>query len=385
VKRRVVILNRVVCDYRVAFYRALGRRLGAAGLELEVIGGAPWAGEGLVDAIDSVAFGRRLRNRHWIGPAYWSDGVLESARGAELVVLEQANGALHNFPLLSRRALGLRGPRLAYFGHGAKLNTARPQPLRDSWKAALATRVDWWFAYTDLSARIVERYGFPAERISVVRNATDTASLREARARLEPAALNALAEKLFGTGEDVAGPTGVFCGRLSSLKWIPLLLQSLESIRSQVPGFRAVLVGDGPERQRVRAFAAKHSWCAWVGALHGSERVPYLALGDLWLNPGMLGLAVVDALALGIPVATTRNAIHSPEIEYLEHDRNGLLTAPDPDTFASAVAALLRDPARLAALRSGARDDGASFSAEDMAERFSRGVTACLDHSGAPS
>ena len=30
-------------------------------------------------------------------------------------------------------------------------------------------------------------------------------------------------------------------------------------------------------------------------------------------------------------------------------------------------------------------DDGASFSAEDMAERFSRGVTACLDHSGAPS
>ena len=94
--------------------------------------------------------------------------ALELARGAELVILEQANGALHNLPLLTRRALGLRGPRLAYFGHGAKLNSERRQPLRDAWKAALATRVDWWFAYTDLNARIVESYGFPAEKISVV-------------------------------------------------------------------------------------------------------------------------------------------------------------------------------------------------------------------------
>jgi glycosyltransferase involved in cell wall biosynthesis len=385
VTRRVVILNRVVCDYRVAFYRALSRRLDAAGLELEVVGGSPWAGEALVDAIDSIPFGRRLRHRHWIGPAYWSDGALDRARGAELVVLEQANGALHNFPLLSRRALGLRGPRLAYFGHGAQLNTARRQPLRDAWKAALATRVDWWFAYTELSARIVEWYGFPAERISVVRNATDTTGLREARARLEPAALNALAEKLFGACDAAAGPTAVFCGRLSPLKWIPFLLQSLESIRTRVPGFRAVLVGDGPERQAVRAFAAKHPWCAWVGARHGIDRVPYLALGDLWLNPGVLGLAVVDALALGIPVVTTRNAIHSPEIDYLKHGHNGMLTAPEPDTFASEVAALLHDPARLSALRCGARDDGTSFSAEDMAERFARGVTACLDHPGVPA
>jgi glycosyltransferase involved in cell wall biosynthesis len=135
----------------------------------------------------------------------------------------------------------------------------------------------------------------------------------------------------------------------------------------------------------VREFAAERPWCAWVGARHGSERAPYLALGDLWLNPGMLGLAVVDALALGIPVATTRNAIHSPEIEYLEHGRNGLLTPPEPNAYAAAVVALLRDPARLAELRRGALNDGASFSAEDMAERFARGVTACLDQPGVPA
>jgi glycosyltransferase involved in cell wall biosynthesis len=379
VVRRVVIFNRVVPDYRVSFYRTLSARLDEAGCELTVAGGAPWPHEALDDAVDRTPGGHRLHHRRLLWKAYWSPGALTLARDASLVVTEQANAALVNYPLLLRRALGRRRPRLAFFGHGAHLNAVRREPLRDASKAALARRVDWWFAYTERSAAIVRSLGFPDERITVVNNAVDTHALRRARADLDRAELEALAAKLFaGAGAAAPGPTGVFCGRLVPLKWIPFLLESLDRVRALVPGFRAVLVGDGPERGRVRAFCASRPWCAWVGARRGAERVPYLALGDLWLNPGVLGLAVVDALALSLPVATTDNGIHSPEIVYLEPGRNGLSTPPDVASYAGGVAAVLRDPARLAELSAGAGADAERYSTDEMAQRFAAGIEACL-------
>ena len=126
--------------------------------------------------------------------------------------------------------------------------------------------------------------------------------------------------------------------------------------------------------------------------------VPYLVmflflLMTAWIFVGTMNqqvahisfLPVLEWLAFVLLFLMPLLTMNSVAEERASNTLETLLTAPDPDTFASAVAALLRDPARLAALRSGARDDGASFSAEDMAERFSRGVTACLDHSGAPS
>lgn len=377
--RRVVIFNRVVPDYRVPFYRALSARLAEAGCELTVAGGRPWPHEALDDAVDRTPGGQRLHHRRLLWKAYWSPGALALARDASLMVMEQANAALVNYPLLLRRRLGARRPRLAFFGHGAHLNTTRRQPLRDASKAVFARWVDWWFAYTERSAAIVRSLGFPDERITVVNNAVDTRALRRARAGLDRAELETLADKLFaGAGAAAPGPTGVFCGRLVPLKWIPFLLESLDLVRERVPGFRVVLIGDGPERDRVRAFCASRPWCAWVGARRGAERVPYLALGDLWLNPGMLGLAVVDALALSLPVATTDNGIHSPEIVYLEPGRNGLSTPPDAASYAAEVAAVLRDPARLAELSAGAGADSERYSTDEMARCFAAGIEACL-------
>ena len=114
------------------------------------------------------------------------------------------------------------------------------------------------------------------------------------------------------------------------LKWIPFLLKSLVLIHEVIPEFRMIIIGDGPERKDVESFSANHPWCATTGAKYGLDRVALMSLGDIWLNPGMLGLAVLDAFALGIPVATTANGLHSPEIVYLRDGDNGIISPPDP-------------------------------------------------------
>jgi glycosyltransferase involved in cell wall biosynthesis len=236
--------------------------------------------------------------------------------------------------------------------------------------------VDWWFAYTQRSAQIVARSGFSVERITTVQNAIDTTSLIETRGRLILENLDALRRDLFG--DPVEAPTGVFCGRLTALKWIPFLLEVLTIIKKEIPDFRMVIVGDGPEKPHVAAFCKRNPWCVWVGAQHGDARVPYLALGDLWLNPGMTGLSVLDSFALGLPFLTTENGIHSPEIDYLEAGVNGDLSAPTVAAFAGMVAQILQDKARLQKMKVAARSCGENYTIENMTARFAAGLAACV-------
>ena len=64
------------------------------------------------------------------------------------------------------------------------------------------------------------------------------------------------------------------------------------------------------------------NWVHWVGPKFGREKTDLMAISDVFLLPGRVGLAILDAFA----VLTTRLDIHCPEIEYLEEDRNVLVT-----------------------------------------------------------
>ena len=96
--------------------------------------------------------------------------------------------------------------------------------------------------------------------------------------------------------------------------------------------------------------------------------------------PGLLGLNVVDAFALGIPTLTTNIDWHSPEVDYLMDGVNGSV-APDsctPKVFADCAVEILRDDERLARLQAGAERAGNELSVEDMADRFADGIVQAL-------
>jgi glycosyltransferase involved in cell wall biosynthesis len=377
--KKVLIIQRIITDYRVPFYLRLAELLEESGIELSILAGAPWQGEAFKDCRDELPFVQKTENVHWVGPAYWMRGAPKAARGKDLVIFENANGALHHYVLQLKRILGGE-TKCAFWGHGANLNKTEPHLVRDAWRNFWMNKVDGWFAYTQLSAAIVARNGFPAERITTVQNAIDTTALMEAQGQLTLEDTNALCRELFG--ETVATPTGVFCGRLTVLKWIPFLLEVLLAIRKIVPDFRMVIVGDGSERQRVDLFCQSNPWCVCVGAKHDTARVPYLALGDVWFNPGMTGLSILDSFALGLPFLTTDNGIHSPEIEYLEKRKNGDISPPDVSAFSKMAADLLCDKKRLTEMKNAARLSGLEYTIENMASNFAEGVLKALKPNG---
>ncbi|MBT9590474.1 MAG: glycosyltransferase family 4 protein [Thiobacillus sp.] len=285
---------------------------------------------------------------------------------ASLVIVTQENKLIQNHLLL----LAPRRFKLAFWGHGANLQSDNPHGFKERFKRWTTNRVDWWFAYTQMSADLVTAAGFPGSRITVLNNAVDTSEMRRQRQSVTPEETQALRESLgFG-----AGPVGVFVGSLYADKRLDFLFAAAEAIRREVPDFNVLIVGEGPERDKVQAWCAAHPWARWVGARFGREKLAYVSVAQVMLNPGLVGLGILDAFVCGVPMLTTDCGIHSPEIAYLENGVNGVMAADDLNAYVWASVNLLRDAQALDALRAGCVASTQEYTVENMARRFADGI-----------
>lgn len=354
----VVVVQEVLPHYRVAFFDRLDRRLARVGVRLRVLHSV--VTPEVARQVEGSAWAERVPVRHVTTPAgslVWQQ-VREPTRSADLVVVEHANRMLANYLLLLRASRGRQ--RLAFWGHGANLQTAHARSAAERFKARTARAPHWWFAYTEGSAERVRAAGFPASRICVVDNSIDTDAY-PARPEKRPA-------------------TCVFVGTLHRYKRVELLLDAGEVLSRRVPGFHLDVVGDGPLRPLVEERASRSPWLSCHGSLTGEAKVDLVARASLMLMPGLVGLAVIDSFAARSPLVTTEYPHHSPEIEYLDDGVNGLVVPGEgsADQFAAAVEALLLDPGRVARLREGCVVAHARYSLDHMVERFAGGIEATL-------
>jgi glycosyltransferase involved in cell wall biosynthesis len=290
------------------------------------------------------------------------------------VIVEQASRLLLNYALLLRQGIGMA--RVAFWGHGANLQAHRSLALAEAVKKRVSRRPHWWFAYTEGSRHRVRELGYPAERITVVQNAIDTGKLRSARERLgESAAVDTRVRLGLGNG-----PVAAFVGGLYEDKRLEFLLQVADRLALARPGFHLVVVGDGPLRQTIEREASRRPHVTYCGALFGDEKVAALAPASALLLPGLVGLAILDAFALEIPLVTANVDFHSPEIEYLIDGENGLMVsaANDVQAYVSAVLRVFDDASLSHRLQEGCRAAACRYTNEEMVERFSGGVIQAL-------
>jgi glycosyltransferase involved in cell wall biosynthesis len=177
---------------------------------------------------------------------------------------------------------------------------------------------------------------------------------------------------------------GLFCGSLYPDKQLPYMIDAADLIHAACPRFRLVVIGDGPSAGIIHAAAQTRPWLKWLGALRGAEKAAWFRIADLVINPGAVGLHVLDAFCSGTPMITTREARHGPEVAYLEHGVNGLMVSGDATTYASAAITLLRDPTRLESLKHAALRDAQRYTLGNMVSRFAVGIDLCLSMPAKP-
>jgi Glycosyl transferases group 1 len=107
-----------------------------------------------------------------------------------------------------------------------------------------------------------------------------------------------------------------------------------------------IVVGDGPEREQVRAsFADVRSRVTFAGRRDPDDLARFYAAADLFVWPAVneaYGMAILEAEAAGLPVVAGRTG-GVPDI--VADGESGLLVRPEDDVgFAAAVGRLLEDP-----------------------------------------
>jgi sugar transferase (PEP-CTERM/EpsH1 system associated) len=271
-------------------------------------------------------------------------------------------GALEAVP--AARLAGV--PVVVHSEHGYEVDMFAGLPMRRRlFRRAAYAMTDAIFAVTrelrDFHAR---QAWIRPERMGVMYNGVDTQ-------RFAPCIQTRLAmRRELGLPEDsfVIGAVG----RLVPIKDHQTLLKAAALLFARGIDVRVVLVGSGPERERLQATAA--------GALEGrvcfagdSDRVPgMLNAMDVFVLPSLgegMSNTLLEAMACGLPVFAT-NVGGNPEI--IEDNLNGSLFAPgDVEWLANKLQLLASDPSLIHQLGTAARNYAIeSFSLSRMLETY---------------
>jgi glycosyltransferase involved in cell wall biosynthesis len=175
-----------------------------------------------------------------------------------------------------------------------------------------------------------------------------------------PAKRKLVADDRKGDRDFVLG----FVGRLSVEKNIALLVQIQGELeRMGVTNFRFLIVGHGGDEAWLHEHL-KHA--EFTGVLKGEPLSEAYASMDLFVFPShtdTFGNVVLEALASGVPAIVTPDG-GPPTIV-----RDGVTGRIVPDAeFTSAIAAILADPAKLAAMREAARSYALTMSWDSVFE-----------------
>ncbi|MBI3391808.1 MAG: glycosyltransferase family 4 protein, partial [Nitrospirae bacterium] len=184
---------------------------------------------------------------------------------------------------------------------------------------------------------LIERNGYPAERLVAVPTHIDPAAYDRPEAR-------AAARAVLGIGRDafVVGTIAV----LRSWKGHDLLLDAARDLRGAAPGLRIVIVGDGPQADRLRARVAKEGLSETVTMTgHREEVAELLSAMDVFVFPSTANegvpQAVLQAMAAGLSVV----ASSLPSIaEVVREGETGFLFPPgDASALVGRIALLAGD------------------------------------------
>jgi L-malate glycosyltransferase len=369
--REVVFVERHMPHFRVAFYNGLRDALKSDGIRMRVLTGMPTAAEIAKRDIDNIGWSESLQTKYILGEKIcWMPINVGLGKG-DLLVVEHENKLVWNIWELYKP----REYKVAFWGHGKNRQSTNPHGWRERFKRLTTMRADWYFAYTDHSRKTLLEFGYPDEKITVFNNAIDTRQLRADQRSIQDEERRALAESLGLAGK----PVGMFLGSLYAQKGLDICLTTALAVRQRVPDFHWLVVGDGPDRVKVEAMAAEHPWVHWVGARLGRDKALFASLADVFMIPSAIGLVALDSLVLGKPIVTMHNNAHGPEIAYLQHGVNAVMTCNDIDDYSDSLAKLLLDPQTLKKMQQACLAMGEHYTVEAMISRVRHGVLSAID------
>jgi glycosyltransferase involved in cell wall biosynthesis len=295
-------------------------------------------------------------------------GLARAVARADLVLVASEVGFSLPLSYLACRTIGRPLVLMAMSVVDQSLSAWVPRRWRPLWGYCVR-HADAVVGVSHGSAESVRRLGAPADRVSVVHCGVDVDQVVR-RGRSSPPEVV--------VGDD--SPVMVSCAELSAGKGHDLLVRALAGVRAQGHRARLVILGEGPERAALERLAADLGVADSV-RLPGFVANPYpeVLAADLFCLASRFegfGLALLEAMALGVPIVATDADGGGPRF-VLEGGRLGALVPPNSvEALTGAIVRHLERPdelrSRTAAGVARARRFTPAVLATEFQEVFSR-------------
>ena len=372
----VVIIIKWVSHYRYDFYNKLKDNLLKENINLILVYGEPIFFQDFSrrDWVN-VPWGKKIKNYqiNFFNFKFIFQPVFKEIIIADLIIVEQANKLLLNYILLLLCFFKLK--KIAFWGHGKNFQNRNIDSFSEKFKRFIANKAFWWFAYNDLSKNYLSNLGFPPDKITSVNNTINTNKVIFEFQNFNNSKLVEFQEKYNISSSTV----GIFCGGLISDKRLDFLFESCKIIKSKIPHFELIIIGSGELVNYVIDLSLNYSWVHYLGPLFDNDKICAFKSSKVYLNPGLIGLGIFDAFSMNLPIVTTNFKYHSPEIDYLIHNYNCVITDNNIDSFATGVVNILTDSTLRTNLIYGGILSANYYSINKMALNFTNGIQKSLN------
>jgi L-malate glycosyltransferase len=165
----------------------------------------------------------------------------------------------------------------------------------------------------------------------------------------------------------------VHVSNFRAVKRVEDVVHMFRRLRERLP-VKLLLIGDGPERQRIENMCRQHQTCSvihFLGKMTRPEEV--MSSCDLFVLPSeseSFGLAALEAMACGVPVVSSDTG-GLPEVNI--HGVSGLLNGVgDTEAMADNAYLILKDEASQQRYREGALEQAKRFDLHHILPRYEK-------------
>ena len=228
----------------------------------------------------------------------------------------------------------MMGKRVFFWGHGYLYE---PKGFKGLMRRMFYAIPNAHMFYGRIAKAIAMKHGWAPEKLHVIYNSLNTAEQRTIRNNSTKAEALEVRRQIFGNDNPVA----ICTTRLIAIRRLDLLLDSIHTLKERGRAVNLILVGDGPESQRLRKQAEQ--LCVPVhfeGACYDERRIAQLVMAsNVTVAPGKVGLTAMHSMVYGVPVVTHGDASDQmPEWEAIIPGKTGsLFERGDVNSLAEAI------------------------------------------------
>ena len=182
-------------------------------------------------------------------------------------------------------------------------------------------------------------------------------------------------DAIHGTRRTTEQVDVIFVGRLIDEKRVDLLLDAIHMLDGRFPDLRCTIIGDGPERAALEQRAERLGLgkrISFAGRVDDARLYAAMKAARVLVMPSAregFGITVAEAQACGTVPLVARGPM-SAASALVRHGVDGLLCDPTPASMAEALAGLLSDPARLAAMSRSAKRVARDYDWDRLTDRM---------------